>query len=96
MPYRMRRVKRVPRFQCHSQCRKLKLDIENARNGETHIQTAHPKRKCNRPLKLAKPVNAAPREMLLLEIAPSNTLPNVVDINIPSIRKFKIHLLTGM
>jgi hypothetical protein len=25
-------------------------DIENACDGKTHIQTAHPKRKCNRPL----------------------------------------------
>jgi hypothetical protein len=38
------------RFQCHFQCRKLKIDIENACDGETHIQTAHLKRECNRPL----------------------------------------------
>jgi hypothetical protein len=36
------------RFRCHFQWRKLKIDIENACDGETHIQTAHPKRKCNR------------------------------------------------
>jgi hypothetical protein len=38
------------RFQCHLQCWKLKLDIENACDGKTHIHTAHSKRKCNRPL----------------------------------------------
>jgi hypothetical protein len=26
-------------------------DIKNAFDGKTHIQTAHPKRKCNRPLR---------------------------------------------
>jgi hypothetical protein len=38
------------RFQFHFQCQKLKNDIKNAFDRETHIQTAHPKRKCNRPL----------------------------------------------
>jgi hypothetical protein len=38
------------RFQCYFQCQKLKNDIQNACDDETHIQTAHPKRKCNRPL----------------------------------------------
>jgi hypothetical protein len=40
------------RFQFHFQCRKLKNDIENAFDRETHIQTAHPKRKCNQLLKI--------------------------------------------
>jgi hypothetical protein len=38
------------RFICHFQCQKLKNDIKNACDKETDIQTAHPKRKCNRPL----------------------------------------------
>jgi hypothetical protein len=39
------------RFQCHFQCQKPKNGVENACDGETHIQNAHLKRKCNRPLK---------------------------------------------
>jgi hypothetical protein len=34
------------RFQCDCQCQKVKNYIKNACDGETHIQTAHPKRKC--------------------------------------------------
>jgi hypothetical protein len=37
------------RFRCFFHCQKLKNDTKNAFNSETHIQTAHPKRKCNRP-----------------------------------------------
>jgi hypothetical protein len=32
-------------------CGKLKNYVKNAFDSEMHIQTAHPKRKCNRPLK---------------------------------------------
>jgi hypothetical protein len=42
------------RFQYHFQCRKLKNDIKNACDGETHTQAGHPKRKCNRPLRTLK------------------------------------------
>jgi hypothetical protein len=38
------------RFQCHFQSQKLKNYVENACEGETHIQTAHAKRKCNQSL----------------------------------------------
>jgi hypothetical protein len=38
-------------FWCHFLCQKLKNDIKNAFDSDTHIQTAHPKRNCNRPLK---------------------------------------------
>jgi hypothetical protein len=38
------------RFRCHFQSRKLKNDIKNVFDSETQIKTAHPKRKCNRPL----------------------------------------------
>jgi hypothetical protein len=39
------------RFQCHFLCWKIKNDVENACDDETHIQTAYPKRKCNQPLR---------------------------------------------
>jgi hypothetical protein len=38
------------RFQCNFRCQILKNDIENACDGKTRTQTAHPKRKCNRAL----------------------------------------------
>jgi hypothetical protein len=40
------------RFQSYFQCQKLKNDVQNAVDSLTHIQTAHTKRKCNRPLKM--------------------------------------------
>jgi hypothetical protein len=39
------------RFRCQFWVFKPENYIENACDGETHIQTAHPKRKCDRPLK---------------------------------------------
>jgi hypothetical protein len=52
------------RFRCHFQSQKLKNYIANAFDRETHIQTTHSKRKCNRPLNakqciLLPPANAA-------------------------------------
>jgi hypothetical protein len=39
------------RFRCHFYIFDTENEIENACDSETHIQTAHSKRKCNRPLK---------------------------------------------
>jgi hypothetical protein len=42
------------RFRCQFSVFNIENDIGNACDGETHIQTAHPKRKCNRPLRVQK------------------------------------------
>jgi hypothetical protein len=44
---------------CHFWAFDTENDIENAFDRETHIQTAHSKRKCNRPLSGKKPHHAA-------------------------------------
>jgi hypothetical protein len=46
------------RFQCNFWVLNTENDIENACDGETHTQTAHPKRKCNRPLMIVSLRNA--------------------------------------
>jgi hypothetical protein len=42
------------RFRCIFFCFDTENNIENACDGETHTQTAHPKRKCNPPFSAGK------------------------------------------
>jgi hypothetical protein len=52
------------RFQCNFLVFDIENDIENAIDIEKHIQTANPKRKCNRPLK-ERLVNSPPDHIIL-------------------------------